>query len=112
MEVEWLPEAEAELTRLPEREQAAVYNAVALLRVEGVRLGAPHTSAVLGASEAIRELRPRRGRSPWRVFYRRVGDTLVLGSVGPEAEVDPRRFRTAVETAIARLRLREGRTAQ
>lgn len=108
MEVEWLPEAEEELFRLPPREQVAVLNAVELLRVGGAQLGAPFTSAVLGASQALRELRPRRGRSPWRVFYRRVGNAMVLASIGPEAEVDPRRFRAAVEAAIVRLQRTKG----
>lgn len=85
MEIEWLREALRELAALPAREQAAIDRAVHKLRLDGAQLGSPHTSAVLGASEAVRELRPRAGRSPWRVFYRRVGSRLVLASVGPEA---------------------------
>ena len=41
------------------------------------------------------------------MFYRRIGDRLVLAAVGPEAQADPRRFRAAVEDAVVRLRRRE-----
>lgn len=68
----------------------------------GSALGHPHTSQVRGA-EHLRELRPRPGRSPWRAFYRRLGDELVIGGIGPEAEVNPRGFRAAVATAERRL---------
>lgn len=47
--------------------------------------------------------RPRAGRSPWRAFYRRVADTLVIGAIGPEAHVDPRGFGRAIRAAEARL---------
>lgn len=72
------------------------------LEAYGDLLGFPHTSNLKGA-DRLRELRPRAGRSPWRAFYRRIGDTLVIAAVGPEANVDRRGFRAAVQHAEARL---------
>lgn len=77
-------------------------NADAKLGVFGPQLGYPHSSAVRGVN-GLRELRPRGGRSPWRALYRRIGDVFVVGAVCPEAQVDPRRFRSACERALARL---------
>jgi hypothetical protein len=51
----------------------------------------------------LRELRPHAGRSPWRAFYRRVDAEIVIGAIGPEAQVDPRGFRRAVSAALSRL---------
>lgn len=73
------------------------------LELHGDSLGYPHTSAVKGATSTLRELRPRGGRSPWRAFYRRIESELVIGSIGPEANVDPSKFRRTVNLAIDRL---------
>jgi hypothetical protein len=43
------------------------------------------------------------GRSPWRAFYRRIGDLLVIGAIGPEANVDRPGFRRATTRAEDRL---------
>lgn len=96
-------EARQELRALPMRENPAIVNALLKLESGGQALGFPHSSAIEGASDALRELRPRAGRSPWRAFYRRVGDEFVVGAIGPEASVDPQGFRRAVDAAIARL---------
>jgi hypothetical protein len=96
------PEAEAELKRLPAEEQVAIRHAVIKLQVHGPVLGHPHSSAVRSAA-SLRELRPRGGRSPWRAFYRQVGAVFVIGAVGPEADVHPRKFRRAVAAAQRRL---------
>ena len=96
------PEARAELLGLPRAEQQALLNGLEKLRDLGVRLGYPNTSKVQGAHD-LRELRPRAGRSAWRAFYRRIGDTLVVGAIGPEARANPRGFRAAVATAVERL---------
>lgn len=77
-------------------------NALEKLEVYADRLPFPHSSQVKGASH-LRELRPRAGRSPWRAFYRRVEDVLVVAAVGPEAQADPVRFRRAVQVAEERL---------
>ena len=102
--MEVLADAEAadEYRGLPEREQDALDNAIAKLRALGHQLGYPHSSAVKGA-ERLRELRPRAGRSRWRAFYRCSGGLAVNGSFGPEAKVDPRGFRAAVQRATDRL---------
>lgn len=73
------------------------------LAVMGESLGFPHSSGVRSIGGGLRELRPRAGRSPWRAFYRRIGDRLVVGSIGPEAESDPRGFERALRRAVDRL---------
>lgn len=94
--------AAEEYRGLPEREQDAMDNAIAKLRGLGDQLRYPHSSAVKGA-DRLRELRPRAGHSPWRAFYRCIGDVAVIGAFGPEAKVDPRGFRAAVQRAMDRL---------
>ncbi len=96
------PDAEIELNDLPAREQAAVLTASDKLRAVGPTLGYPHTSNVQSADN-LRELRPRQGRCRWRAFYRQIGQYLVIGSIGPEAEVDPKGFARAVTVADERL---------
>jgi hypothetical protein len=103
-----MPEAEDELTALPEPERAAMVNADQKLRALGPQLGAPHTSAVLGIEGTLRELRPRGGRSPWRGLYRRVGQEFLIAAIGPEAEHDRRGFDRAVRKALDRLEKVEG----
>lgn len=103
MDVVLHAEAEIELGALPPRERVAMLAALEKLAVVGDRLPAPHSSAIKGVSTTLRELRPRSGRSPWRAFYRRVGNTLVVAAIGPEAAVDPRGFDRAVRHALDRL---------
>lgn len=98
----WLPEAQDELLALPAREQVALVHVADKLEVMGVALSDPDCSQVRGA-QSLRELRPRRGRSRWRAFYRRVGDVWMIGAVGPEAKVNPQGFRAAVAAATRRL---------
>jgi hypothetical protein len=104
LRVDWDEDAREELTRLPVAERRAVMNAVAKLEAFGDRLGAPHTSQVKGSRAGIRELRPRSGRSPWRLLYRRVAGVMVVLAVGPEAQHDRRGFDLAVRLAEERLR--------
>ena len=101
--VSLIPEARAELALLPTRERAAVEEAFLKLQAMGDQLGAPHSSKVQGTTQTLRELRPRRGSSPWRAFYRRIGDRMVVGAIGPEAEHDRRGFNRAVDLALLRL---------
>jgi len=105
-EVRYHPAAEEERKQLPTRERTALANAVEKLRAMGPLLPYPHQSNVEGA-KGLRELRPRAGRSPWRAFYRRIEDVFVdvfvIGAVGPEAQVDKRKFTGAVESAQKRL---------
>lgn len=101
MEVLFHPDAEKELEGLPTTEKNAVANAVEKLAALGDQLRYPHSSGVKGVR--LRELRPRSGRSPWRAFYRRVENVMVIAAVGPEAEVDVRGFDAAVARAVDRL---------
>jgi hypothetical protein len=68
------------------------------------RLGHPHSSAVQGeVGKGFRELRPRAGRSRWRLIYRRVSpSSFAILAVGPEAQIDRRGFDGAVGRAVER----------
>lgn len=81
MDVEVLPEAEEELAALPAGEQNAMQAALEKLEDYGDQLPFPHSSKV--QDHNLRELRPRAGRSRWRAFYRRIGDRMVIGAIGP-----------------------------
>jgi hypothetical protein len=85
LSVVWDADAQEELRRLPSAERHAVMTAVAKLEAFGDQLGAPHSSQVKGSHAGIREPRPRAGRSPWRLLYRRLGGTMVILAVGPES---------------------------
>ncbi len=100
--VAYLAEAEYERAALPKPERAAFINADTKLEAYGPLLGYPHTSAVRGTS-ALRELRPRAGRSAYRALYRQIGNVFVVAAVGPEAQSDPRGFDRAVRRALDRL---------
>lgn len=100
--VVYVPEAEDEFNGLDAREAVAVENVVRKLEALGPELPFPHSSNVEGA-ENLRELRPRGGRSRTRPLYRRIGDVFVIGSVGPEAQVDSKGFKKACRTAETRL---------
>lgn len=106
-EVLYHPEAEAELSKLPGNERAAVSNAVRKLEAIGPDLPYPHSSAVVQA-DRLRELRPRRGSSPWRAIYRQVGEAFVIASVCPEAKQSPRGFSRGCGDAESRLTELEG----
>lgn len=94
----------AKIEILPE----ALDNALLKLRDLGEILGYPHSSQVQGTT--LRELRPRRGNSPWRAFYRRLADgTIIVAAIGPEAMHNRRRFDCTVDTALARLAARESK---
>jgi hypothetical protein len=104
MEVTLRPGALEELRTLRTlsiREHGAMLTALVTLKALGVDLNYPHSSQVKGTK--LRELRPRAGRSPWRAFYRRVGDVLVVGAIGPEAEHDRRGFQRAIDLAEQRI---------
>ena len=108
MEVEYHPEAKAELLALPERERAAIDKARVKLTIHGRSLGFPWSSAIRSA-DRLRELRPRGGRSRWRAFYRQIGQVMWIAAVGPEAQVDRRGFGRAIRNAERRLRALEAR---
>ena len=101
MDVVLLPEVETELNALPHGERVAMLNVLEKLRILGALLAAPHSSQVKGTT--LRELRPRAGRSARRGFYRRIGEELVVGSIGPEARHDRQGFNRSVAAAETRL---------
>jgi hypothetical protein len=90
----YLAEAEGEREAQVPREMAALVNAEAKLAALGPSLPYPHSGAVQGA-DRLRELRPRGGRSAWRVLYRQVGNEFVVAAVCPEAKVDASGFAAA-----------------
>jgi len=96
------PEAAGELASLPEGERQAMHNAFEKLTLYGDQLPFSRSSKVKGALQ-LRELRPWSGYSPWRGFYRRPGETLVIAAIGPEARANPQGFRRAVRAAGERL---------
>ncbi|BCB84107.1 type II toxin-antitoxin system RelE/ParE family toxin [Phytohabitans suffuscus] len=96
------PQVDDDLVNLPPDEVAAIINAMKKLEAIGPTLGYPHSSQVKGADD-LRELRPRQGRSPWRAFYRQIGQHLVIAAIGPEAEQDKKGFKRAIKVAEQRL---------
>ncbi len=62
-------EFDAWFQALSDAEAREVMNVVDKLEILGLSLGFPHSSAVAGGRHALRELRPKRGKSPIRVFY-------------------------------------------
>jgi len=103
----FVDEAADERLDLPPAERSALLHAVEKLEAFGPHLPFPHSSAVQGFA-GLRDLRPRAGRSPWRALYARVGDVFVIAAIGPEAQVDRRRFTKAARAALARLAELEG----
>ncbi len=54
---------------LSHREQKSVLQVVKILEQVGIALGEPYSSALEGTRYPLRELRPKRGRSPLRIVY-------------------------------------------
>ena len=95
----------AELERRDFPEYRALLRALRMLAGCDGHLGYPHASAIRGREgRGLRELRPRRGRSAWRLIYRPGRPPAVL-ALAPEAQRDPRGFRRAI--ALAQTRARE-----
>ncbi len=69
IEVVGTDEFEAWYVGLDKQDTEAVDFVVELLVARGVTLAFPHSSAVKGASFALRELRAQSGGKPLRVFY-------------------------------------------
>lgn len=103
MKVVYLPGVLQELKGLPPNERNAMVTAFEKLGAFGDQLGAPHSSQVQGTR--LRELRPRQGRFPWRAFYQRIGDAMVVAVICPEAQTDRRGFSRGIAAAHDRLDL-------
>jgi hypothetical protein len=103
MEVRFHHDARREFNELlPPAEKDAMVHVIEMLEENGERLGHPYTSDARIAAN-LRELRPRAGRSPWRAFYRRIGDVMYVGAFGPEVRSNARAFERAVRAAEVRL---------
>ncbi len=62
-------EFEQWIEALSHREQKSVLQVVKILEQVGIALGEPYSSALQGTKYPLRELRPKRGRSPLRILY-------------------------------------------
>lgn len=87
-------EFDAWLEGLSDPDAESVGFVVELLASSGLSLGSPYSSAIRGATFALRELRPKAGRSPLRVFYAydRARDAVLIlgGDKGSEPDFYPR----------------------
>ncbi len=101
MDIALTQEAEEELASIPPAEQRAMQAAFEKLEQYGDLLPFPHSSKIIERN--LRELRPRAGRGRWRAFYRRIGEIIVIGAIGPEARVNPQGFRQSTGLAEERL---------
>ena len=99
--VEGTEEFRSWFSALGERDIRVVNRVVAMLAMYGVTLGEPHSSAIRGSKFALRELRPKRGKSPLRIIYAfdpiRSAVLLLGGDKGADARFYPR----AIEHAEA-----------
>ena len=80
------PNAVGELVNAVKSKDAhrAIFNAVMKLSELGDHLEPPHMKPLQGAT-GLRELRPKQGRSDWRVIYRRSGSLYVILAVDRHA---------------------------
>jgi hypothetical protein len=96
------PRAERELKRIADgRERIALLTVVDKLYRIGSRLTEPHAKPIQGAS-GLHELRPRSGRSVWRLLFANVGDEFAILAVTRTARVRRHEFQAAVQRARRR----------
>jgi hypothetical protein len=93
------PDAVVDLLAMKSKEEhRALLNAVRKLGELGEQLGPPHMKPLKGdRAAALRELRPRQGRSDWRAIYRRAGDFYVILAIDRHKD-----FAALIERAQAR----------
>jgi hypothetical protein len=78
----------------------SIVNAVLKLSEMGERLAPPHMKPLQGAATSgLRELRPKQGRSDWRLLYRRAGSVYVILAVDRHTN-----FQSMITRAAARAR--------
>lgn len=93
------PDAVVDLLAMKSKEEyRALLNAVRKLAEIGEHLGPPHMKPLKGdRATALRELRPRQGRSDWRAIYRPAGDFYVILAIDRHKD-----FAASIERAQAR----------
>jgi hypothetical protein len=93
------PDAVVELLAMKSKEEhRALLNAVRKLGELGEQLGPPHMKPLKGdRAAALRELRPRQGRSDWRAIYRRAGNFYAILAIDRH-----KNFATLIERARVR----------
>jgi hypothetical protein len=93
------PDAVVDLLAMKSKEEhRALLNAVRKLGELGEQLGPPHMKPLKGdRAAALRELRPRQGRSDWRAVYRRAGGFYVILAIDRHKE-----FAALIERAQVR----------
>ena len=84
---------------LTDQEASAVQKVVHKLELEGLNLRAPHCSAIKGARHALRELRPKQGRSPLRVLYAYDPERQAILILGGDKSGDERWYERAAPKA-------------
>jgi hypothetical protein len=93
------PDAVVDLLAMKSKEEhRALLNAVRKLGELGEQLGPPHRKPLKGdRAAALRELRPRQGRSDWRAIYCRADGFYVILAIDRHKE-----FAALIERAQAR----------
>jgi hypothetical protein len=93
------PDAVVDLLAMKSKEEhRALLDAVRKLGELGEQLGPPHMKPLKGdRAAALRELRPRQGRSDWRAIYRRADGFYVILAIDRHKE-----FAALIERAQAR----------
>lgn len=99
------PDAVVDLLAMKSKEEhRALLNAVRKLGELGEHLGPPHMKPLKGdRAAALRELRPRQGRSDWRAVYRRAGGFYVILAIDRHKE-----FAALIERAQVRAERYDG----
>jgi hypothetical protein len=86
---------------LEESEQDAVIVVTRMLGQMGVTLGFPASSALKGSRYALRELRPKQGRSPLRVIYAFDPDRDAVLLIGGDKSSNAKFYDRIIRTAEA-----------
>ncbi len=84
---------------LSHREQKSVLQVVKILEQAGVALGEPYSSALEGTKYPLRELRPKRGKSPLRIVYAFDPRREALLLLGGDKGADKRFYERAIAKA-------------
>jgi hypothetical protein len=107
-------EFEAWYLGLEEAGQETIDAVVEKLGVAGVQLPFPHSCSIEGTREPLRELRPKAGRSPLRVFYAFDPHRDAVLLLGGDKSGDPKFYKrmTAKAEAIWREYLKERSAAK